>query len=131
MLFVCVFVVLVMEEFNVVEFCSNPSVEDLGSERITKDNWKFIATYFRVSYKSHFTKSQIKNLVLDTLVEQAHLPKTALDFKSVCDGLDQECPDVPDDLSQRSCTTDNSLKAREIALEYRNVRLLGIHHSKG
>ena len=72
-----------MAEFNVLEFCKEPKVELLSSKTVTKDNWKFIATCFKIPYRSDATKIQIQNLVLDQLVEQGYLPSSALALKEL------------------------------------------------
>lgn len=59
--FVIVTVVsLTMVNFDPVEFVSNPSVEDLDSDNITKDDLKYIATIFRIPFTHSTTKDELK-----------------------------------------------------------------------
>lgn len=67
-----------MDVFDPVDFCENPSVPKLLNKSIKKDQWKFIATYFKIEFTSEMTKEVIKNSVLETLVN-----KELLDYSAV------------------------------------------------
>ncbi|XP_071548915.1 uncharacterized protein [Panulirus ornatus] len=50
-----------MTDFDPVRFVSNPSVEELDSDNITKGNLKFIVTTFRVPFTHSTTKDELKS----------------------------------------------------------------------
>lgn len=65
--------------FDCVDFCNNPSVDKLRDKVINKDDWKFIATNFKIPYESSHTKEQIKNLVIEALTSSGVFPQAAGD----------------------------------------------------
>lgn len=56
-----------MSDFNPVEFVGNPSAEELASAAVTKDDLKYIATTFGITYTHNTTKSQLKSMLLKHL----------------------------------------------------------------
>lgn len=50
-----------MADFDPVEFVSNPSVEELNTDSITRDGLKYIATTFRVPFTHSTTKAELKS----------------------------------------------------------------------
>lgn len=80
-----------MSDFDTVEFVGNPSVEELRSANVTKDDLKYIATSFRIPFTHSTTKDQLKALILaylgDTNVTHSHTPipdpQVALEIEKV------------------------------------------------
>ena len=68
-----------MSKFNVKEFCSEPCFDQLINHTISKDEWKYIALHFGVSFGSSSTKEQIKNMVVEALANRGILPEGAID----------------------------------------------------
>ena len=67
-----------MATFNVKEFCTQPDLESLQTAKISKDDWKYIAKFFEVSYSSRQSKAQLKEIVIIALVDGDYLPTEAL-----------------------------------------------------
>ena len=68
-----------MGDFDVKDFCDEPSFEKLLNKRIKKDQWKYIATYFSIDFTSDMTKELLKNTVIENLVNVDILEKSALE----------------------------------------------------
>ena len=66
-------------QFDVKEFCKEPSLDKLVNQDISKDQWKFIALHFDIEYVSSSNKEQIKNIVIETLASKDLLPDIAID----------------------------------------------------
>lgn len=65
--------------FDCIEFCKNPSVDKLKDKIVNKDDWKYIATTFKIPYESSHTKEEIKNVVLEVLGSSGILPEEAFE----------------------------------------------------
>ena len=63
-------------QFNVEEFAHNPTHEQLLD--IRKVDWVTLANYYGISYASTLRKEQLKNVVVESLVDQKILPEIAL-----------------------------------------------------
>ena len=68
-----------MATFDVLKFCKNPESGSLDGAKVLKDDWKFIARFFEVTYDPSEKKAQIKNKVLSALINQGHLPSNIID----------------------------------------------------
>ncbi|XP_068207459.1 uncharacterized protein [Palaemon carinicauda] len=69
-----------MEPFSISDFSSKPSVHYLRNHRMRKDDWLAIAVNYDISVKKVWRKSQIKNFVINALVEEETLPEEAYDL---------------------------------------------------
>ncbi|XP_068206298.1 uncharacterized protein [Palaemon carinicauda] len=69
-----------MEPFSISDFSSNPSVHYLRNHRMRKDDWLAIAVNYDISVRKVWRKSQIKNFVINALVEGETLPEEAYDL---------------------------------------------------
>ncbi|XP_068204610.1 uncharacterized protein [Palaemon carinicauda] len=69
-----------MDPFSISDFSSKPSVHYLRNHRMRKDDWLAIAVNYDISVKKVWRKSQIKNLVINALVEEETLPEEAYDL---------------------------------------------------
>ncbi|MPD03036.1 hypothetical protein E2C01_098651 [Portunus trituberculatus] len=65
-------------QFNVEDFCADPSLEQLKDVNIKKDQWKTIAKHFDVPITSQMTKEIIKNVVVEHLVQEGQLLGNAI-----------------------------------------------------
>ncbi|KAK4319615.1 hypothetical protein Pmani_009471 [Petrolisthes manimaculis] len=80
-----------MSSFDVLDFVSSPDLDKLVNVPIAKDQWKFIAMYFKIPFFTSDTKEQIKCTVINDLVSRKLLPPTVrdLDFQTTEPGLSQ------------------------------------------
>ncbi|XP_068245255.1 uncharacterized protein [Palaemon carinicauda] len=69
-----------MDPFSISDFSSKPSVHYLRNHRMRKDDWLAIAVNYDISVKKVWRKSQIKNFVINALVEEETLPEEAYDL---------------------------------------------------
>ncbi|XP_068223944.1 uncharacterized protein [Palaemon carinicauda] len=69
-----------MEPFSINDFSSNPSVHYLRNHRMRKDDWLAIAVNHDISVRKVWRNSQIKNFVINALVEGETLPEEAYDL---------------------------------------------------
>lgn len=59
--------------FDVLDFVHSPHANKLSGATISKDDWKFIATSFKIQYSSSDTKKQIANRVIKELISREKL----------------------------------------------------------
>ncbi|XP_068220221.1 uncharacterized protein [Palaemon carinicauda] len=69
-----------MDPFSISDFSSKPSVHYLRIHRMRKDDWLAIAVNYDISVRKVWRKSQIKNFVINALVEGETLPEEAYDL---------------------------------------------------
>ena len=67
-----------MGDFDVKDFCDEPSLEKLLTKCIKKDQWKYIATHFSIDFTSDMTKELLKNTVIENLVNVDILEKKCI-----------------------------------------------------
>lgn len=68
-----------MATFNVKDFCDEPSLTKLIDKNPTKLEWQFIAMHFNIQIPNPGSKEQIKNVVVESLVNSDVLPEEAID----------------------------------------------------
>ncbi|ORD93070.1 hypothetical protein ECANGB1_1400 [Enterospora canceri] len=68
-----------MAQFNVNDFCASPSLDQLKTQNIKKDDWKAIARHFEVPITSQMTKEILKNVVIEYLVGNNILEQEAIE----------------------------------------------------
>ena len=66
-----------MSKFNVKDFVRKPSVELLQASNPCKDDLKYKAIHFNIEFASDISKSDLHNLVINTLVNAEVLPEEA------------------------------------------------------
>lgn len=64
---------------NLDEFIGNPSVEELKEAKITKNDLKYIAKNFNISFSSDIRKEELRTLILTHLGEEAPAPSPPMD----------------------------------------------------
>ena len=69
-----------MATFSLDKFVANPSVAYLQSCQMKKSDWFDIATQYGITFAKSWRKSQVKNAVLNSLVETDVLPEEAFDL---------------------------------------------------
>ena len=71
--------VLVIMAFNAKKFCNSPSLDQL-QQPVKKDDWRYIAQYFDVTFPSSVTKEVLKSMVVEKLVKDNLLPVEAMEL---------------------------------------------------
>ncbi|XP_068240875.1 uncharacterized protein [Palaemon carinicauda] len=69
-----------MDPFSISDFSSDPSVHYLRNHRMRKDDWMATLVRYDISVKKVWRKSQIKNLVINALIEKETLPEEDYDL---------------------------------------------------
>lgn len=69
-----------MSSFDVLDFVQRPDSDKLVDVPIAKDQWKFIAMYFKIPFSTSDTKEQIKCVVINDLVSRKLLPPSVRDL---------------------------------------------------
>ena len=111
-------------EFNVKDFCREPSLEKLVNQTISKDQWKFIAFSFDIEYASSCNKEQLKNIVIETLTSRKILPDEAIDeLTPMSKTLDQSRLDVDNQSKASSDDGRNSSDWSEARLAFEREKL--------
>ena len=65
--------------FNIHDFCNAPSLEQLKTHNPKKDDWKAIAKHFNVPITTQMTKEILKNVVIESLVNNNILEEEAIE----------------------------------------------------
>ena len=100
-----------MESFSVKSFCEEPSLDKLKNQNVTKDDWKFIATYFDIKVSSSVTKETMRGSVVRELIMKGVLGADAIDLITSLDDDDVLCPE------------ESSWSAERLAFEKEKLRL--------
>lgn len=69
-----------MASFDVLDFVCSPDPDKLVNVPIAKDQWKFIAMYFKIPFSTSDTKEQLKCTVINDLVSRKLLPPNVRDL---------------------------------------------------
>lgn len=69
-----------MASFDVLDFVCSPDPDKLVNVPITRDQWKFIAMYFKIPFSTSDTKEQLKCTVINDLISRKLLPPTVRDL---------------------------------------------------
>lgn len=67
-------------EFNVKDFCEDPTLEKLQNQSLKKDDWCIMAQNFSIGFPNSATKEDIKNTEVEALVLNNYLPNKAIDL---------------------------------------------------
>ena len=105
-----------MASFDEVAFVQAPTLALLQGAKISKDQWKFIARYYRVEYSSSNTKQQIRDLVTAALVSRSLLPSSVLEDEVFAKSGDNNVSG-DDNLSVKSDSSISSCKSSELELK--------------
>ncbi|KAK3892838.1 hypothetical protein Pcinc_003309 [Petrolisthes cinctipes] len=108
--------------FDAKQFCSEPPLQNLQGRIISKDDWKFVAYYFDITYESSQTKEMLKNLVIQQLTNRNLLPEEAVAVCTPlsCHGSDSQISeDVPQYQEKNPCPEPWS----EARLEFEREKL--------
>ena len=74
--------------FNLEEFVASPSVENLTS--LTKTDWSHLATHYNLEPRASFNKTQLRDLVLEHLIDEERLSEVEVSTVFPSYGVDAE-----------------------------------------
>ena len=103
-------------QFNVEDFCADPSMEKLKGVTITKNQWKSIAEHFDVPITSQMTKEVVKNVVIEHLVQQGLLLGNAIEELTPMSASMRTVSHSPQEEQDKS--RPSQLEIEKLKLEY-------------
>ncbi|ORD93237.1 hypothetical protein ECANGB1_552 [Enterospora canceri] len=105
-----------MAQFNVNDFCASPSLDQLKTQNIKKDDWKTIARHFKVPITSQMTKEILKNVVIEYLVDNNILEQEAIEELTPMSA--SRITKVPISPIEYDRIVDSQLELEKLKLEY-------------